>query len=63
MDASELADLFRETGSKHHAAFIEADGVDPEWALWYSSYLQGATVGSARTDTDPGRAHLPPRRV
>lgn len=41
MDASELADLLRETGRKHHAAFIEADGVDPEWALWYSSYLQG----------------------
>ena len=37
---SELAALLRETGERHHAAFIESDGADPEWALWYADYLQ-----------------------
>ena len=31
--------LFRETGPAHHEAFIETDGVDPEWPLWYAEYL------------------------
>lgn len=35
-----LADLLRETGRRHHAAFIEAKAVDPEWAIWYAGYLQ-----------------------
>lgn len=36
----ELADLLRETGHAHHQAFLATDGVDPEWALWYSDYLE-----------------------
>lgn len=36
----ELAELLVETGHHHHQAYIESDGVDPEWALWYSGYLQ-----------------------
>ena len=35
-----LADLLEETGRRHHAAFKDADGVDPEWALWYAGYVQ-----------------------
>ena len=35
-----LAELFRQTGKAHHDAFIETDGEDPEWALWYAEYLQ-----------------------
>jgi NAD(P)H-hydrate epimerase len=31
--------LFRETGPAHHEAFIETDGADPEWPLWYAEYL------------------------
>jgi len=34
-----LAALFRETGPAHHQAFIETNGNDPEWPLWYASYL------------------------
>ncbi|MFQ5947652.1 MAG: hypothetical protein ACE5KX_02165 [Acidimicrobiia bacterium] len=34
-----LADLLRETGEAHHEAFIESDGVDPEWPLWYADHL------------------------
>ena len=34
-----LTDLFSETGQAHHQAFIEADGYDPEWPIWYADYL------------------------
>ena len=36
-----LTELFRETGTAHHEAFIKTDGEDPEWALWYADYLHG----------------------
>lgn len=36
----ELADLIMETGRHHHEAYIESDGADPDWALWYAPYLQ-----------------------
>lgn len=35
-----LAELFIEAGRRHHEAFIESDGVDPEWPLFYSAYVQ-----------------------
>jgi len=35
-----LASLLEQAGQRHHAAYLEADGVDPEWALWYAGYLQ-----------------------
>lgn len=35
----ELVDLFQEAGEAHHQAFIETDGVDPDWPLWYADYL------------------------
>lgn len=38
--AGRLEDLFRETGEAHHQAYIETDGADPEWPLWYAGYLQ-----------------------
>lgn len=34
-----LVDLFKETISAHHQAYIEVDGVDPDWPLWYAEYL------------------------
>ncbi|ETZ99541.1 hypothetical protein I547_5783 [Mycobacterium kansasii 824] len=46
--AAELADLLVETGERHHQAYADTDGADPEWALWYSGYLQ------ARLWTAPG---------
>ncbi len=36
----ELAELLLETGHHHHRAYIESDGTDPEWAMWYAGYLQ-----------------------
>lgn len=34
-----LAELLAETGRRHHQAFIETDGDDPEWPLWYADDL------------------------
>jgi hypothetical protein len=35
-----LIDLFRETGSAHHHAYLAADGADPDWPIWYAGYIQ-----------------------
>lgn len=35
----DLTALFIETGENHHKAFMESNGVDPEWPLWYANYL------------------------
>jgi glutaredoxin len=36
-----LAALFKQTGDAHHKAFLDTDGEDPEWPIWYAQYLQG----------------------
>jgi hypothetical protein len=30
------SDLFRATAEDHHRAFLETDGLDPDWPLWYA---------------------------
>lgn len=37
---TQLAELFKKTGQAHHQAFIETDGKDPDWPIWYANYLQ-----------------------
>ena len=42
MDTSitqQLTELFKETGHMHHRAFLDSDGYDPEWPLWYAEYM------------------------
>lgn len=34
-----IEQLLAETGQAHHLAFIESDGADPDWPLWYADYL------------------------
>ena len=36
----QLEELFREASEAHHQAYIETDGADPEWPLWYADYLR-----------------------
>jgi NAD(P)H-hydrate epimerase len=51
----QLEDLFRETGKAHHQAYIETDGADPEWPLWYAEYSHGklgALLGATFTRSD-----------
>ena len=40
MTIEELAALLENAGSAHHEAFIETDGDDPEWAMWYADYIR-----------------------
>jgi NAD(P)H-hydrate epimerase len=35
-----LTELLLETGDHHHHAYQSSEGIDPEWALWYASYIQ-----------------------
>ncbi len=51
----QLADLFMETGQAHHQAFIEVDGNDPDWPLWYSDHLReplGEHLGAKFTKSE-----------
>jgi len=53
---TELAALLTETGHKHHQAYAESDGADPEWALWYAGYIQAKLWdGAGRL---PGQSEL-----
>ena len=36
-----IEQLLMEAAQAHHEAFLETDGVDPEWPLWYATYLAG----------------------
>ena len=35
----ELANLFSQAEEAHKQAYIETDGFDPEWPIWYADYL------------------------
>jgi NAD(P)H-hydrate epimerase len=35
----QLTALFKRTGKAHHKAFLETDGADPDWPLWYAEFL------------------------
>lgn len=35
-----LAELLNTAAHKHHEVFMEADGIDPDWAMWYAGFLQ-----------------------
>ena len=40
VEVARLAALFKQTGEAHHQAFLQTDGEDPEWPIWYAEYLQ-----------------------
>ncbi len=35
----QLAELLHEVAEAHHQAFIETDGADPDWPLWYADHM------------------------
>ena len=47
---AQLETLFREVGQKHHEAFLETDGIDPEWPLWYADLLMDKLPALLGTD-------------
>jgi hypothetical protein len=38
--AQQLIDLFQAAFDAHKQAYIETNGLDPEWPLWYADYLR-----------------------
>lgn len=36
---AELTVLFEKAGRTHRDAFVDAAGHDPDWPLWYATYL------------------------
>ena len=36
---NQIDSLLQATGHAHHQAYIETDGADPDWPLWYADYL------------------------
>jgi len=34
----QLSQFLMKTGHAHHEAFIETDGFDPDWAIWYANH-------------------------
>jgi hypothetical protein len=39
--ADRLDAVLKAAGPAHHAAYIETDGDDPEWPLWYAEHVLG----------------------
>lgn len=44
-----LVEVFSETGTAHHEAFLDTDGEDSEWPLWYAQHLQGPLTDALQT--------------
>ncbi|MEJ2706518.1 MAG: hypothetical protein P8074_02780 [Anaerolineales bacterium] len=36
----QVQELFLQAAKAHHQAFLETNGEDPEWPLWYARYMQ-----------------------
>ena len=34
-----IAELLKQSGRAHHQAFIEVNGADDDWPIWYADYL------------------------
>jgi len=50
-----LVDLFQETGPAHHRAYQATQGDDPDWPLWYATYVQprlNQILGTALTRSE-----------
>ena len=40
-----LVALLLEAAHAHHEAYIETDGTDPDWPMWYAGYLHPRLEG------------------
>ena len=53
--STRLEELLREVREAHHQAYIETDGADPEWPLWYAEHLRerlGALLNASFTKSE-----------
>ncbi|MCA9866145.1 MAG: hypothetical protein KIS95_01380 [Anaerolineae bacterium] len=35
----------KEAGQAHHEAYLDTDGADPDWPIWYAGYLRDRLAG------------------
>ncbi|MDQ3253963.1 MAG: hypothetical protein M3R15_08670 [Acidobacteriota bacterium] len=48
--AQAIETLLRETGHLHHRAFIDTDGADPDWPIWYAEHIKEKLAGLLRAN-------------
>jgi hypothetical protein len=56
--AQRIADLLHEAGEVHHEYFADVDGVDDDWATFYSEWLVSRTELPRILGRPPVRSHL-----
>ena len=54
----QIADLLHKAGEIHHGVFADTDGVDDDWATFYSDWLLAHTVLPKLLNRVPVRSHL-----
>ena len=54
----ELAALLQEAAETHHHVYRITDGVDDDWASWYSDWLLNLSELEQLLGTRPIRSHL-----
>ena len=54
----QVADLLHEAGETHHTVFAIVDGVDDDWATWYSDWLVHLSDLPALLGSTPVRSEL-----
>jgi hypothetical protein len=53
-----IADLLKEASETHHTVFKIVDGVDDDWASWYSDWLLHLSKLPSLLDKPPVRSEL-----
>lgn len=51
----QLISLFKQAGVEHHQAYVESNGEDADWPMWYANYLLvdlGKLLGAAFTRSE-----------
>jgi len=50
-----IGEMIHSVAEAHHQAFIETDGADPDWPIWYSEHLVdnlNAALGTSMTKSE-----------
>jgi glutaredoxin len=45
----QIVELFLQTQQAHQQAFVDTNGSDPDWPIWYASYLQEPLSNALQT--------------
>jgi hypothetical protein len=56
--AVRIAELLRQVGEVHHMVFADTEGVDDDWATFYSDWLLAHSEFASLLGRRPIRSHL-----